>query len=205
MLKHEGDSSKSSLAPNKISPPSSPKKTLPLPPPPAPEIDIEAIGSMPRPSPKIIPAKRIGADPSSGRIIVLSEPSTICDACPNCRDVCSSATCKECVLKKEKLKTFDRGKSSSSGYTMCQIRRHNNLASCWLIAGGIVYDATCFVKDHPGGVKSILRYAGGKKDTTDDMLFHTKETRRQWKELGIGKVKTCGECTNDGDASCVVS
>ncbi|KAJ3192062.1 hypothetical protein HDU67_005641, partial [Dinochytrium kinnereticum] len=37
---------------------------------------------------------------------------------------------------------------------------------CWVIVNGRVLDATHFLKDHPGGKKAILIYAG--RDATEE-------------------------------------
>ena len=88
---------------------------------------------------------------------------------------------------------------------MCQIRRHNNLASCWIVASGFVYDASDFIQSHPGGIKSILRYAGGQKDTMEDMAFHTAHARKLWKDMRIGKVRKCGQIEDKEAGQCTVS
>jgi len=44
---------------------------------------------------------------------------------------------------------------------------------------------------HPGGVRSILKYAGGKKDVTQDLLFHSKQAKKMWNRCKIGTVVPC--------------
>jgi L-lactate dehydrogenase (cytochrome) len=41
-----------------------------------------------------------------------------------------------------------------------EVARHSTYDSCWVIVEGKVYDVTDFLENHPGGVSSILRYAG---------------------------------------------
>lgn len=57
---------------------------------------------------------------------------------------------------------------------------------CWIIAHGIVYDATAYVPMHPAGL-CILKRCGG--DGTRDFDFHTKMGQICWKELEIGRLK----------------
>ena len=76
-------------------------------------------------------------------------------------------------------------------YTMCQVRRHDTKESAWLVAGGRIYDATQYVHRHPGGERSILKYAGGVKDCTEDMNFHSKNAIRLWKRFEIGILVKC--------------
>ncbi|KAI0082168.1 hypothetical protein K474DRAFT_1694475 [Panus rudis PR-1116 ss-1] len=44
--------------------------------------------------------------------------------------------------------------------TLQQVAEHNNEKSCWVIIKNKVYDVTDFLRDHPGGAKIILKYAG---------------------------------------------
>jgi cytochrome b involved in lipid metabolism len=67
-----------------------------------------------------------------------------------------------------------------------------------------VYDVTGLVTSHPGGVRSILRKAGGP-DCARDMKFHTKKARKMMEKCFIGKLQQCGddvECA--GEANCSI-
>eukprot|EP00567_Pseudictyota_dubia_P011388 CAMPEP_0197443238 /NCGR_PEP_ID=MMETSP1175-20131217/9024_1 /TAXON_ID=1003142 /ORGANISM="Triceratium dubium, Strain CCMP147" /LENGTH=203 /DNA_ID=CAMNT_0042973839 /DNA_START=252 /DNA_END=863 /DNA_ORIENTATION=+ len=132
-----------------------------------------------------------------------------CDACPFCRDVCSNADCPNCVAKREKSTTSDCVSarngwccSPTKKYTMCQLRRHNNASSAWLLVGDTIYDATPFVSKHPGGAYSILRKSGGQADCSKDMAFHSNHARNIWKKRQVGKLITCpGDQGEMGDQS----
>jgi L-lactate dehydrogenase (cytochrome) len=50
--------------------------------------------------------------------------------------------------------------------TFGEVAEHSSAHSCWVIIHGRVYDVTQFLNSHPGGVKSILRWAG--KDATEE-------------------------------------
>eukprot|EP00816_Leptocylindrus_hargravesii_P011551 CAMPEP_0196808404 /NCGR_PEP_ID=MMETSP1362-20130617/8389_1 /TAXON_ID=163516 /ORGANISM="Leptocylindrus danicus, Strain CCMP1856" /LENGTH=303 /DNA_ID=CAMNT_0042182733 /DNA_START=367 /DNA_END=1278 /DNA_ORIENTATION=+ len=76
-------------------------------------------------------------------------------------------------------------------YTICQVRRHNSKKSAWLVADGCIYDATAYIKWHPGGERSILRYSGGVKDCKEDLDFHSKNAQRLWKKFQIGVLSQC--------------
>mmetsp|Transcript_628 Transcript_628/g.1239 ORF Transcript_628/g.1239 Transcript_628/m.1239 type:complete len:227 (+) Transcript_628:109-789(+) len=82
-------------------------------------------------------------------------------------------------------------------YKWDHIAKHCTRASCWLVAHGIVYDATPFLDRHPAGSESILRRGG--KDSTRDFDFHSKKDRRLWGKFAIGRVE--GSCT----VECVIS
>lgn len=51
-------------------------------------------------------------------------------------------------------------------FTLEEVQRHNNEASCWVIVKNKVYDLTDFLGDHPGGVEAILKYAGNVRPLT---------------------------------------
>uniref|UniRef100_M4BQE5 Cytochrome b5 heme-binding domain-containing protein n=1 Tax=Hyaloperonospora arabidopsidis (strain Emoy2) TaxID=559515 RepID=M4BQE5_HYAAE len=87
---------------------------------------------------------------------------------------------------------------------MCEVKLHRSLESCWLVSSGQVYDVTGLVIAHPGGVRSILRKAGGP-DCARDMKFHTKSARKMMEKCFIGKLEQCGEDVDcAGDANCNV-
>ena len=72
---------------------------------------------------------------------------------------------------------------------MKEIKRHNTLEDCWIISKNKVYNATPFIKIHPGGFKSILKRAGGVKDCSVDFDFHSSNGRKVWKKYQIGIVE----------------
>lgn len=75
-------------------------------------------------------------------------------------------------------------------YSLCEIRRHRTLASCWLVAKGQVYDVTPYLSSHPAGAIAIARKAGGQ-DCSEDFEFHSGKAQKIWKKLRIGSVKAC--------------
>ena len=79
-------------------------------------------------------------------------------------------------------------------YTLEDVQLHNCEESMWIVAGTDIYDVTGFVYDHPGGSGAIIKRAGGARDCTQDLHFHSKQARTQWKLFKIGEVgkKTTG-------------
>jgi cytochrome b involved in lipid metabolism len=57
-----------------------------------------------------------------------------------------------------------QAKGGLKGYTMEEIKKHNNAESLWTVLNGNVYDLTCYLDYHPGGEKKLLMGAG--KDCT---------------------------------------
>ena len=146
-----------------------------------------------------------------------------CSACPFCEDQCED-DCGLCLSSSKFNSSNDlqcavsphRSLSSRQkplkSYTICQVRRHNSKVSAWLVAGDRIYDATQYVARHPGGERSILKYAGGVKDCTEDMNFHSKNAVKLWKRFEIGILVKCPsenvfESYEDEsvDSSCVIS
>eukprot|EP00542_Grammatophora_oceanica_P021116 CAMPEP_0194032834 /NCGR_PEP_ID=MMETSP0009_2-20130614/5688_1 /TAXON_ID=210454 /ORGANISM="Grammatophora oceanica, Strain CCMP 410" /LENGTH=213 /DNA_ID=CAMNT_0038673389 /DNA_START=24 /DNA_END=665 /DNA_ORIENTATION=- len=135
----------------------------------------------------------------------LLEESPRCDACPHCGDRCARVDCLSCRPASPDSETDDTsvedvgkcgfpwGDDSSqlSYYTPCQLRRHNTMESAWLLVGDTIYDATTYLRRHPGGSTSILRRAGGAVDCGQDLAFHSRKGRRMWNEYKIGKLRSC--------------
>ncbi|KAL1903472.1 hypothetical protein Sste5346_000099 [Sporothrix stenoceras] len=44
--------------------------------------------------------------------------------------------------------------------SVADVAAHNSRSSCWVIVSGKAYDVTEFLDEHPGGARSILRFAG---------------------------------------------
>jgi predicted heme/steroid binding protein len=47
-----------------------------------------------------------------------------------------------------------------SGYTMADVAKHGDAASCWTAINGSVYDLTAWIARHPGGEGAILSICG---------------------------------------------
>ena len=79
-------------------------------------------------------------------------------------------------------------------YTMCQLRRHNHADSAWILVGTTIYDATPYIKSHPGGIATILRKSGGAADCTEDLRFHSKRAQKEWRKFKVGTLSHCPHC-----------
>ena len=81
-----------------------------------------------------------------------------------------------------------RGKAGLGTFTMAEVAKHNKPDDCWVVIGGKVLDVTAFRKDHPGGEKSILSYAG--KDATEqfDMVHEAGVIEKYAPEIMIGRI-----------------
>ncbi|KAI8622073.1 FAD binding domain-containing protein [Chytriomyces sp. MP71] len=71
--------------------------------------------------------------------------------------------------------------------TAAEVAKHNKESDCWVIVNGQVLDATPFLKDHPGGKKAILIYAG--KDATEEFnMMHKRDVVDKYApEIIIGR------------------
>jgi len=72
-------------------------------------------------------------------------------------------------------------------YTPDEVAQHNTIDDCWLIADGVVYDVTSFLKEHPAGVAAIMRHAG--KESSEDFDFHSRNAQQLWREYKVGIMK----------------
>jgi len=74
-------------------------------------------------------------------------------------------------------------------YTLADVGKHNKPDDCWVVVNGRVLDTTKFLKDHPGGAKAILLYAG--KDATEEfnMLHENSVVDRYAPYTVIGKIQ----------------
>jgi cytochrome b involved in lipid metabolism len=74
---------------------------------------------------------------------------------------------------------------------------------CLLIAHGLVYDATNFIRDHPAGVRPILKKAG--EDATVDFDWHSKRAQKEcWGQLLVGHVVPCARDPPAASSGCPV-
>ncbi|GMF28740.1 unnamed protein product [Phytophthora lilii] len=73
-----------------------------------------------------------------------------------------------------------------------EVAKHNTKESCWFICRGLVYDATPFLDEHPGGATSILLCGG--TDCTDE--FESIHSTKAWQML---KKYCIGRCPSSGD------
>jgi flavocytochrome c len=80
-------------------------------------------------------------------------------------------------------------KDTNKEYTVEEVAKHNTEKDCWVIVNGQVLDVTHFLKDHPGGKKAILIYAG--RDATEEfnMLHKPDVVEKYAPESIIGRVK----------------
>ena len=46
-------------------------------------------------------------------------------------------------------------------FTLAQVAEHSSREDAWIVIDGGVYNITPYVSEHPGGVKAILKNAGG--------------------------------------------
>jgi hypothetical protein len=123
----------------------------------------------------------IGDDTTTTTTMTTTRSSSHCPCC------CNDRGFRPCP------RTAGTGTSNccTQYYPLCEVRRHNNAESAWLVAGNDVYDVTEYIHMHPGGRQSILKKAGGTRDCTQDLFFHSKRGKQLWKKYHIGKVRRC--------------
>ncbi|PWN50365.1 putative OSM1-fumarate reductase [Violaceomyces palustris] len=79
--------------------------------------------------------------------------------------------------------------SGEKEYTLDEVAKHNTDEDVWVVVNGQVLDVTNFKAEHPGGVKSLMLYAG--KDATEEfnMLHDPKVVKKYAADTIIGKLK----------------
>lgn len=63
--------------------------------------------------------------------------------------------------------------TTAVGFTAAETAQHNTSDSCWLLISGRVYDVTSYLRDHPGGARTITPWCG--KESTE--AFATADGR----------------------------
>ncbi|CAN4119533.1 unnamed protein product [Withania somnifera] len=92
--------------------------------------------------------------------------------------------------------------TASKMYSMSEVRKHNSSDSSWIIVHGHIYDATRFLKDHPGGVDSILINAG--TDCTEEFdAIHSDKAKKLLEDFRIGELITTGYTSDSSPNSSV--
>eukprot|EP00056_Hartaetosiga_gracilis_P010031 m.147326 g.147326 ORF g.147326 m.147326 type:complete len:1095 (+) comp13241_c0_seq11:68-3352(+) len=86
------------------------------------------------------------------------------------------------------LKSSSVGKTTTV-YTAADVAEHNTRGDCWVIIHDKVYDVTEFLEDHPGGVESIVAFAGKDSTKSFDMLHSMDLLEKYASEYEIGVLK----------------
>lgn len=72
--------------------------------------------------------------------------------------------------------------------SMEEVEKHDTAESAWFVYEGRVYDATPFLKEHPGGADSILLVAG--TDATDEFnAIHSTRAKKMLMDYYIGDLE----------------
>eukprot|EP00252_Welwitschia_mirabilis_P006426 TRINITY_DN1730_c0_g1_i3.p1 TRINITY_DN1730_c0_g1~~TRINITY_DN1730_c0_g1_i3.p1 ORF type:complete len:889 (-),score=-56.13 TRINITY_DN1730_c0_g1_i3:448-3114(-) len=73
--------------------------------------------------------------------------------------------------------------------TLSEVKKHNSAESAWIVVHHHVYDCTRFLKDHPGGIDSILLNAG--TDCTEEFdAIHSAKAKAMLEDYRIGELVT---------------
>jgi len=113
--------------------------------------------------------------------------------CNSTIETSTPATASDISTPNELIKQYKQ-------YTLTEISQHNREDDCWIIVHGKVYDCTKFLKEHPGGVESIVMNAG--TDVTEEFdAIHSEKARDMLIEYEIGIVKSNDStCTSTGSS-----
>ncbi len=56
--------------------------------------------------------------------------------------------------------TLPKPVSTIPSFTLSELSQHKNIASCWTVINGKIYDITPFLSSHPAGVSAIMKGCG---------------------------------------------
>jgi len=73
-------------------------------------------------------------------------------------------------------------------FTKEEVAKHDKEGDCWVIVNGQVLDVTHFLKDHPGGKRSILLFAGKDASEEFNMLHKPDVVAKYAPQCVIGKI-----------------
>ncbi|PIA38264.1 hypothetical protein AQUCO_02800143v1 [Aquilegia coerulea] len=77
--------------------------------------------------------------------------------------------------------------TSTRMYSLDDVKKHNSAESAWIIVRSYVYDCTPFLKEHPGGIDSILINAGS--DCTEEFdAIHSDKAKTMLEKYRIGEL-----------------
>ncbi|KAL4308129.1 hypothetical protein GQ457_01G027850 [Hibiscus cannabinus] len=89
--------------------------------------------------------------------------------------------------------------TASQTFSMSEVKKHNSVDSAWIVVHGQIYDCSSYIKDHPGGVDSILINAG--TDCTEEFdAIHSDKAKNLLDSYRIGELTASGY-TSDPAAS----
>jgi nitrate reductase (NAD(P)H) len=87
--------------------------------------------------------------------------------------------------------------SNVETYSTAEVASHNSERSSWLVIQNRVYDATSYLKEHPGGSASIVASSGC--DSTDEFLgIHSDQAKEKLEEFYIGNLQEAGTKSSPG-------
>jgi len=136
---------------------------------------------------QLAPHVRVDVEPNQSRInieVLWTEPST------GVQNHQPPTVTPQASPKAVATPTPDRPKvDSNKEYTLEEVAKHNTEKDCWVIVNGQVLDVTDFLKDHPGGKKAILIYAGRDATAEFNMLHKPDVISKYAPESIIGRVK----------------
>ena len=90
--------------------------------------------------------------------------------------------------------------TASKMFSMSEVKKHTTEDSAWIIVHDHVYDCSRFLKDHPGGIDSILINAG--TDCTEEFeAIHSDKAKKMLEDYRIGELMTTGYTTDSSNSS----
>jgi len=93
-------------------------------------------------------------------------------------------------------------KNTGNIISTAEVAKHYTKEDLWMIIKGNVYDITDYVKQHPGGVRALVKFAG--RDGTENVQYHSSKMLELLNShYYIGKLPR--EEGGGGGGSCTIS
>jgi len=77
----------------------------------------------------------------------------------------------------------------SAEYTYQDVAEHNTKKDIFLVIHDVVYDATKFIDEHPGGEEVLLDVGGQDATEAFEDVGHSDEARETLEQLKVGTLK----------------
>ncbi|OBA18935.1 Flavocytochrome c [Metschnikowia bicuspidata var. bicuspidata NRRL YB-4993] len=93
------------------------------------------------------------------------------------------------VDAKEKHDIYTQFEIPSKTFLKEEVAKHNKEDDCWVVVKSVVLDLTLFLKDHPGGLDSILKFAGRDATESFEMLHEDNVILRYAPHCVLGRMQ----------------
>ncbi|EAZ62928.2 Osmotic growth protein [Scheffersomyces stipitis CBS 6054] len=125
-------------------------------------------------------------NPSTGDINSSSTATAAATATSNSNTSTTAPAATPAATATEKFKSFE---IPAKEFTYEDVAKHNKREDCWVVVKNVVLDLTPFLKNHPGGMESIVNYAGRDATESFEMLHEDNFIEKYTRDCVLGRIK----------------